>query len=789
MFKNYLKTAWRNLWKNKFYSTINISGLAIGLAVGIMILLWVQNELSYDRFHINAKQVYKINSHLGTGSAAQVWGGSPAPLAVISKQSIPEVANAVRIRKRYEQLLFTNGNNKIVETNSAFVDPSFFSVFSFDLLKGNTAKPFRDDNSIVITQSTAEKYFGTDNVIGKILVNGKDIFTVSGVLKDFPPNSSIQFDMLFPLSFYANKIFGGNGAWKTVDEDLGNYAYDIYLQLQNNASTVVVEKKVTRLFIDKKGDGAKDDFFTLQPLSSVHLITPDGNTSALQTVRIFLLIAILILLIACINYVNLSTARSMLRAKEVSMRKIIGALKYQLFIQFIAESFVLYVLASLLAFLIIYLLLPVYNDISGKQLIFNLSNPDIWLVIGCTITGTLIAGSIYPALLLTSFKPLEALKGKLTAGIGTTSFRKVLVVTQFVFSVVLIIGTIVITKQLKFIKEKDLGYDREHVFSIALTNEMNAHYDAVRNELLKQPSITGVGASDNNVIGDGSTTGDTYWDGKEAGSAFYIHPTGIDEKLIPLLKMKMMAGNNFSGMMPADSAHFILNETAVKQAGIKDPIGKAFTLWQTKGTIIGVVKDFNYASLREAIEPAIFYYYPSYWQIYIKTTGKEAAQAIAAAQKVWKKYSADYPFQYSFMDDDYNKLYQSEEKAATLMNVFAVVAIVISCLGLFGLVTFTANTKMKEIGIRKVLGASFADITTLLSKEFVLLVIIAFVIAAPFAWWAMNKWLQDFTYRITINWLVFVYAALAAIAIALLTVSFQSIKAAIANPVKSLRSE
>lgn len=787
MFKNYFKTAWRNLMKNKFYTGINIFGLAIGLAVGIMILLWVQNELSYDSFNKNADNIYKINSHLGSGTGAQIWSSAPAPLAVFCKQSIPDVANAVRLKKRYDQLLFTNGNNKFLETNTAFVDPSFFSVFSFDLLKGNPAQPFNGDNSIVITASTAKKYFGNDDAVGKILKTDKDNFVVSGVLKDFPENSSINFDMLFPMSLFA-KNFGGNGTWKTIDEDLGNYQYDIYLQLQKNASPETVAKKISKIFNDKKGEADAGTFFTLQSLKSLHLITAEGNTSALQTVRIFLIIAILILIIACINYVNLSTARSMLRSKEVSMRKIIGASKYQLFIQFIIESAVLFIIASALAFLIIYLLLPLYNNISGKQLVFDLSNADVWIVIGSTILGTLISGSFYPALLLTSFKPLQALKGKLSIGIGTTSFRKVLVVTQFVFSVLLIIGTIVITKQLQYIKEKDLGYDKEQVFSVGLTQALHDHFTAVRNELMKQPSILGVAASDASVIGVNGTTGDTYWDGKPQGSTFLIHTNGIDENFIPLLKMKMVAGKNFSGA-PSDSLHFILNETAVKQAGIKDPIGKSFTLWQYKGTIIGVVKDYNYTSLKESIEPSIFYYDPPNWTMYVKTKGKDASAAIAAAQKVWKEYDASFPFQYSFLDDQYNKLYQADERAGILIKVFAAVAILISCLGLFGLITFTAQVKTKEIGIRKVLGASVSSITNLLAKEFLLLVLIAFVIAAPLAYYFMHKWLQDFAYRINITWWMFAVAGFGALLIALLTMSFQAIKAAIANPVKSLRTE
>jgi putative ABC transport system permease protein len=792
MFINYFKTAWRNLLKNKFYSTINITGLAIGLAVGIMVLMWVQDELSYDSFHRNADNIYKINSHLGKGSDAQVWEGSPAPLAVFCKQSIPEVVNTVRIKQRWDQILFTYGDKKFVETNSAFVDPSFFSVFDFKLLKGNAAKPFRDNNSVILTSSVAKKYFGTEDALGKIIKTEKDNFVVTGVLEDFPENSSIQYDMLLPMSLFAKQFTadGGNGDWKTIDEDLGNFQYNIYLQVQKNTSAETVAKKISQLYLDKrKGEvGVKDDFFTLQPLKTLHLIAADGNSNAMQTVRIFFIVAILILFIACINYVNLSTARSMLRSKEVSVRKIIGAGRTQLFIQFIIESALLFLFASLLAFFLIYLLLPLYNNLSGKHLLFSLANGDVWIVVGSAIIGTLAMAGIYPALLLSSFKPIQAIKGKLSLGIGNAAFRKILVVTQFVFSVGLIIGTIVIANQLKYIREKDLGYNKEYVFSFGLRSDMHDHFDAAREELLKQPGVLNIAASDNSVVGVNSTTGDTYWNGKETGRMFLIHPNGIDKNFIPLLKMQMIAGNNFTGSK-SDSVHLILNETAVKEADIKDPIGKNFTLWDRKGTIIGVVKDFNFASLKQSIEPAIFYYDPPGWRMYIKTTGKDASKAIAAAQKVWKEYTNDFPFSYSFLDDDFNKMYQADQRTGVLFNVFAMVAIIISCLGLFGLATYTAQVKTKEIGIRKVLGASITNITNLLAKEFILLVLTAFLIAAPLAWFAMNKWLQDFAYRINISWWVFALAGISALLIALLTVSFQAIKAALANPVKSLRTE
>lgn len=791
MFKNYFKTAWRNLLKNKFYGTVNVAGLAIGLAVGIMILFWVQDEMSYDGFHKNAASIYKINSHVGSGADEQVWEGAPAPLAVFSKQSIPEVVNAVRIKPRWDQLLFTVGNKKFPEYSAAFVDSGFFSVFDFKLLKGNSSKPFADNNSVILTASLAKKYFGDEDAFGKLLTANKENYVVTGIMEDFPENSSIRYNVLFPMSLYAKQFTasGGNGEWKTIDEDLGNYFYTIYVQLQKHSSAEDVSKKITNLYWQHRpGENPKNGFFRLQSLKTVHLIAADGNESALQKVKIFLLVAVLILIIACINYVNLTTARSILRSKEVSMRKIIGAAKRQLFVQFIAESAILFVLASLLAFGIVYLCLPLYNSIAGKHLTFSVANANVWRVILCAITGTLLLSSVYPALLLSSFKPVLALKGKFSTNTGNAGLRKVLVVVQFVFSIGLITMTIIVARQLKYMKEKDLGYDKEQVFSFNLRSELYDHFDAVKNELLKQPGVQGIATSNSTVVDISSSTGDTHWEGKEANRTFLIRTNAVDENFIPLLKMKMAAGRNFSGSK-ADSAHFILNETAVKQAGIEDPVGKSFTLWDIKGTLIGVVKDFNYTSLRQSIEPAIFYYRPVNGKIYIKTNGKEASKAIVAAEKIWKRYSPDFPFTYSFLDEEYDRMYKADERTGNLFTVFAAVAVLISCLGLLGLATYAAQVKTKEIGIRKVLGASVANITGLLAKQLIFLVVLAFIIATPVSWMAMNKWLQNYAYRINISWWVFPITGLLAVAIAFITISFQVIKAALANPVKNLRTE
>lgn len=797
MFKNYFITAWRNLVNNKFYSFINVAGLAVGLSVGIMILLWVQDELSYDNFHANAQRIFKINSHIPTGESEQVWSGSPSPLAVHAPAKIPEVEAAVRVRDNYDNALFTYGDKSFIgadfsSSRTAYVDPNFFTVFDFRLLKGNKAAPFQGSHSVILTASVAKKIFGNEDPVGKIVVGDKrDNFKVTGVIEDFPTNSSVKYDMLFPMDMYGERFTssGGNGDWKTIDQDLGNFAYNIFLLLKPGASPQTVGKKLGDIYRGLRNDSDGKGYYTLQSLTDMHLYGADGNSSAMQTVRIFILVSIFILIIACINYVNLSTARSIARSKEVSVRKVIGAQKAQLFLQFVLESAILFLISAVLAIGIIRLLLPIYNEISGKQLVFTLGSAKVWLVLGSAIVGSLAAASIYPAILLSSFKPIEALKGKASSGVGGSGFRKVLVVAQFVFSVALIISTIVISLQLKYIHERDLGYNKEHVFSFNMQEKMIPHFQAVRNELMKSRGVVDVSFANSNIVGVNSTTGDTDWDGKEPDRSFLIHGNAVDEHFIPLFNIKMAEGANFTGVR-SDSAHIILNETAVREAGIKNPVGKRFRLWDKDRTIIGVMKDFNYASLKQRIEPSAYFYSTQYNpRVFIRTNGNDASSAIAAAQQIWMQYDPDYPFDYSFIDEDYDQMYKSDQRTGVLFNVFAAVAIVISCLGLFGLATYTAYARKKEIGIRKVLGAGVVQITTLLAKDFVLLVVFSLFIAVPLAWWAMSQWLQDFVYRINLGWGVFAGAGALAIFIALLTVGFQAVKAAMANPVVSLKEE
>jgi len=790
MIRNYFKTAWRNILRNKFYALINIIGLTVGLTFGLLILLWVNDEFSFDTFNSKADRIYEINAQIGTGTSRQTWSGLPGPTGMHAAKDIPEVESCVRVGRndnysvyRYKDKLLSAGNY-----GAFMVDTSLFKVFDYKVLKGNPNNPFTDLHSIVITESTAKRFFGDEDPIGKVLQgNSKDNYTVSGVLADFPENSSFKADILF--SFELAKKNYHNGFWKSLEQDWGDYFYQTFVLLKPGASATAVANKLTAIHLANQKEAAQAKLqYVAQPLLHLHLYNTDGTPSGLQTVRIFLIVAFLILIIGCINYVNLSTARAMLRSKEVSVRKIIGAERRQLFAQFIIETTLFFVIAVVLSLTAVKLLMPVYNTISGKEMQFNLFDANVWKVIGLTIIGSLAASSVYPALLLSSFKPINALKGKLSLGVGNVVFRKGLVVTQFMFSIVLIIGTLIIRQQLKYIMEKDLGYDKSYVFGVGMGG-IYGHYDAVRAELMGQPGVVDVTRAGDNIVNIDNDTGDTDWDGKESKRSFLIHPLNIDETYINFFKLRIVAGRAFRAGK-ADSTSYILNETAVREAGIKDPVGKRFKLHDTWGTIIGVAKDFHFASLKQKIEPAILCDAPeNCGAIFIRTTGKDAQRAINAAERVYKAYNPVVPYSYDFLDADYDALYKSDQRSGTLFSIFAGIAIFISCLGLLGLATYTAQVKVKEISIRKVLGASVANITAMLSTNFLKLVGLSIIIATPIAWYAMHKWLQDYAYPVKIHWWIFALAGLSAIIIAFVTISFQAIKAALANPVKSLRSE
>jgi hypothetical protein len=658
-------------------------------------------------------------------------------------------------------------------------------MFSFPLLKGNL---FSNNQSVVITRSAARRYFGTEDAVGKMIqANGKDNYTVNGVIEDFPLNSSIKYDFLFPFDIL-KKNFGDN--WKSLDEDWGDFYYTTYLQLVPGTRPDKVAQQLALLRPESKFDPKVQ--YNVRPLYDVHLYNPDQTEGGIKIVRIFLIVAIVILLIACVNYVNLSTARAMQRAGEIGIRKMVGAARRQLFLQFLWESMLVFLMSLALAVLILLLVIPFYNDLTDKQLSLSANNMQMIIAIGIAMLLTLLVAGIYPAVLLSSFDPLKTLKGRINLAGSNISFRKALVVLQFVIATILIIGTLVVGQQLQYIRSKALGYDKENVFQFDLGNA-EPHFASVEQEMAAMPGVHSVGGATQNLIDIGNSTGDTKWDGKTADQSMVVHAIGSDKAFFNVMNFKLASGVNFTDSR-ADSGHYIINETAAKLMGMKDAVGKRFALWENEGIIIGVVKDFHYASLHQKISPLVFYYgggthVPTGYRMYIKTSGKDAQKAIDAAAKMYARYNGDHPFEYSFLDAELDKLYRTDQRTGRLFNYFAFIAIFISCLGLFGLTTFATAQRVKEIGIRKVLGASVTNIVTLLSSDFLKTVFIAILLSIPIAWYIMHKWLEDYAYRVGIDWKVFVLAGSMAVIIALFTVSIQAVKAAIMNPVKSLKSE
>ena len=786
MIPYYLRMAWRNIAGSKFYSGLNMLGLTLGLAVGLLILIWVNNEMSYDAFHTKADQIYLLNTHLESNGEKFAVPVSQAPIGAHALKEVPGVENVVRLTDMDNWSVFKYNNTTLKAKGLMFVDPSFFTTFDYTLLKGNRNNPFPDVHSVILTESEAKRFFGDEEPVGKTLVADNRVnFVVSGIIKDFGGDSSIGTDMLFSTDL-RKKLYIDEGRGE-MDEDWGNYGWRIFIQLQPGISASDVAEKLSSINHNHQpGIKPKDaGSYSLQPLKDMHLYGSDGKPTQLRTVRTFSLVAILILVIAAINYVNLTTARALVRSKEVSIRKVIGATRHQLFSQFVVHTCLFFFIAVVIAFGVMALSMPVYNNIAGKELQFNPFDINLWKVIGITLFCVLIASSIYPATLLSSFSPVQALRSRFSFGGGSTSFRRLLVVGQFAFSIGLIICTTIIGRQLKFMMDSDIGLDKSNVFSVQM-DEMLPHYESAKTELLTDPSIASVSSGHGNVVARWGATLDVEWDGKNPDQTFFVHDMIVDEDFIPLFKMNMTEGVNFTGSA-ADSAHFILNETAAKQMGIKDPIGKRFQWHRTNGTIIGIVKDFHFTPLHNIIQPFVFIYRPSSGILYVRANNRNMPKAVAAVEKIWTRYNAGSPFSYAFVDDTYNKHYVSDQRTSRLYSLFTGIAIVISCLGLLGLITYTAQLKVKEIGIRKVLGATVPNIVVLLSKNFMVLITIAIVIAIPTSWWVMNKWLAGFAYKASIPWWLYGLSCIAAIGIALTTIGFQSIRAAVENPVKSLR--
>jgi putative ABC transport system permease protein len=809
MIKNYLKIAWRNLVKNKVFSFINIAGLATGLACFTLIALYVVDEMSYDRYNEKASRTYRVDSDIRMGGTEQKLAVCSDPMGATLKNDYPQVEQYTRIYASDGPKRIKKGNVFITEQNVANADSTFFDVFTLPAISGNTKTALNEPNTVVVTETMAQKYFGSMDVVGKTIEtneNGSTLYKVMAVIKDMPRNSHFILDLIFSMD--------------NVDYEWGNYLshnFQTYIVLQkgtspkefsNNFSQVIEKyimpqaKQVMQItsISDFEKSGNKLEY-SLMPLLDIHLrsdkIAELGANSSMQYVYIFSAVAIFILLIACINFMNLSTARSSSRAKEVGIRKVLGTEKKALIRQFLTESILTAIIALAISLLIAWLALPFFNDISGKSLaltqLFRGSFLLFFLLLPLAVG--LLAGS-YPAFFLSSFQPIMVLKGKFNAGIKRSYLRSSLVVFQFATSIFLIIGTIVVYKQLHYIQTKKLGFNKDQVLIINGTGALREKGNAFMNEVLKTKGVVNGTFSGYLPVSSSSRSDNTF--SKEAvmdsKNGFNMQTWTIDENYIGTMGMEIVKGRNFSKDFGNDSTAMIINESTAGLLGYNDPLGKKIFSNDGKGvmtayTIIGVVKNFHYESLRQNIYPLSFTLGRSRWATSFKISTSDIYGLVKQVETIWKSMVPAMPFSYRFLDDAFDNMYRAEQRIGKVAMSFAVLAILIASLGLFGLVTYMSEQRRKEIGVRKVLGASVSNIVSMLSKDFLKLVLIAAVVAFPVAWWFMHQWLQDFAYRIDIGWWIFGVAGVIALLIAILTVSFQAIKAAIANPVKSLRTE
>jgi ABC-type antimicrobial peptide transport system permease subunit len=801
MLKNYLKIAFRNILRHKGYSFINVAGLAIGMACCLVIMLWVLDELSYDRFHENAAQLYRIEQDQFYSERIFHVNVTPFPMAEGCKAEIPEIKYATpyphtgTLLLRYKEKAFFEGN--VVAVNQ-----DFLHMFTFPLIKGNKAEALKEPHSIIITESIAEKYFSDANPVGEVItVNNRFEFTVTGVLKEMPTNSIIHFDMLVPFEFLEDLNRGGLDQW-------GSNNIVTYVQLHEHTNVEDVNEKITdlryrrvlELFQDdaeglKRFQEGRKTQFMLRPLTDIHLHAYFGyNKSAGFILYIYVVsvIALFVLLIACINFMNLSTARSTKRAKEVGLRKVVGAVKEHLLGQFYGESILLALIGLMFAIILVLNILPGFNTFTEKD--FTIKTLFQWKFIVGMLSVTLLTGIIsgsYPALFLSAFKPVLVLRGNLSSGTKGALFRKVLVVAQFTLSIILIIGTMVIYNQIQFMKSKNLGYDKEHLLYIPLRGNTRDSFDIVKQELLKEQKILNVTGTNHPPHNIGSNTSNFNWDGKDPDYSILISVNAVAHDYVETMKIDLVEGRSFSKEFTSDTASaFMVNEELVKIMGLKSAVNQRLSYGSTDGTIIGVMKNYHFQSVSEKIEPlAIFVQLESINYMVMRLPPGDIPATIDYVKSTWERIIPNYPFDYGFVDQNIDRLYQGWESLGTMLKYSTFLAILIASLGLFGLASFTAEQRTKEIGVRKVLGASVSSLVLLMSKEFTKWVLLANVIAWPISYFLMNNWLQNFAHRIIIGLDTFVLSALLALIVALLTVSYQAIKAGLANPVNSLKYE
>jgi ABC-type antimicrobial peptide transport system permease subunit len=790
MLKNYLKTAFRNLWKNKAFSFINIMGLALGLACSLLIMLWVSDEYKVDAFHKNGSRLYSVFERQFRDGEVNAFHGGPGIMADEMKKVLPEVQYATNYA--WNELTTFESHNKIIKKSGNHAGQDFFKIFTYPLLEGNAATALQTPLDIAISKKMAEEFFGSPaQAIGKtIRYDNKKDLKITAVFDNVPQHSTAQFDYILNWQSFLQR-----NNWAT---DWTNNGPATYIVLREGTDAKAFEKKISRFLDNYNKEQTAHSFIRLgiQRYGDIYLHSNFDKLGELsggriQYVRLFSLVAVFILLIACINFMNLTTARSVKRAKEIGIRKVVGAFRFALIRQFIGEALLIVALAIIISLALVMFVLPLFNQLTEKQIHLPFSDPIFWLIIiGLLLITGLISGS-YPALYLSSFKPVRVLKGSLKFSSGALWFRKGLVVFQFMLSILLIIGTIVVSKQVNYIQTVNLGYDRENLIYIPLEGELTASYQLFKNQSMQMAGIKDISRITDVPTQIENGTGGVEWEGKDPNSDIQFTQSAVGYDFIKTMHLQLAQGRDFSKDFATDSVGYIINESALKRIAYKDPIGKPLTFWQKKGTIIGVLKDFHFNSLHVPINPIVLRLGENigWGAAIVRTETSKTKEALVNLEKVCKNLNPKFPFTYKFSDEEYQKLYKSEQVVSHLARYFAFLAIFISCLGLLGLVIFTAEQRTREIGIRKVLGATVSNVVGLLSKDFLKLVFIANLISWPLGWWAMSKWLQNFEYRTAINWWVFVLAGFAAVLIALVTTSFQAIKAAIANPVKSLRSE
>ena len=779
MIKNYTKITFRNLKKNKFYSFINITGLAIGIASCLIIFLWVQNELSYDRFHKNAGKLYRIFQESPQGDRIFRFMSTPSGLGPLLKEQYPEIVHTAR----HTPTRWDIGREEIYFRESvALVDDSFLKMFSFPLLEGTPQAALEDPYSIVISEEMREKYFSGEDPLGQTLsVEGSLDLKVTGVLQDIPKDSHLPFDCLVPF-----KLLGEFGYDM---KDWGNNNYWTYVQLTENASAQEVEAKISGII--QEHVPRSSSILHLQPVVRIHLYNPGGG-GLITYIYIFSGMAVFILLIACINYMNLSTARSTKRAREVGIRQVVGANRIQLIKQFMGESVFYAFIALIIGLAIVHLLLPLLSQLAGKPLSMDYSISMILVLIGLTLFTGLLAG-IYPAFILSSFQAISALKGVFKSRGGRALFRRVLVVTQFSLSIFLIIGTLFVFRQMDFMMNRELGYNKENIVCVPMRGQLYRNYQVFKTRLLENPSIISMAQANTtpDIKQSSIADYDITWDGREEGDNFPgINIMGVDADYLKTLKMEMAEGRFFSEQIQTDSTDsWVINEAAAEAMGLKSPLGIGVYWSEYKGKIIGVIKDFHFSSLHEEIEPLLMRMNLWMDNILVRIRSDNIPATIGFMQKTLKDLFPHYTFEYEFLDARIENLYRTEQRMEKILTLSTIIAIFISCLGLLGLASFTAEQRTKEIGIRKVLGSTVAGVVFLLSKEFIKWVFLANLIAWPVAYFAVHSWLENFAFRTRIGWEIFLLSGCLALVISLLTVCYQSVKAALANPVDSLRYE